>query len=154
MDDQKDSKVLSTLIWVVILGVIVYSSVTLYKRRQAPQESTTGESKLEITDHDRKELKDELEKIVREDLTSRKATKINSINIFNPEIPDNTHINITYEFSYDDTSDAQGNVTHKMRAVAKLEKRADGWQIANVTPNEENLKFTTPLVIEFDRKRE
>jgi hypothetical protein len=36
-----------------------------------------------------------------------------------------------------------------MRAVARLEKRADGWQIENVTPNEENL-----LVIEFNRKKD
>jgi hypothetical protein len=148
MDDQKTSKALSTLIWVLIAAVIVYGSVTLYRKSQTPPET-----KLELTESDRKELKDELEKIVREDLTNRKATKINSIQIFDPELPDATHISITYEFSYDDTSKEEGNVTHKMRAVARLEKRADGWQIENVTPNEETLKFTTPLVIELSQKK-
>jgi hypothetical protein len=149
MDDQKNSKVLSTVIWVAILAVIVYGSVTLYKRNQA-----TPEAKLELTESDRKELKDELEKIVREDLANRKATKINSVEIFDPEIPDATHISLTYEFSYDDNSKERGTVTHKMRAEAKLEKRADGWQIANITPNEENLKFTTPLIIDLEQKKE
>jgi hypothetical protein len=147
MDDQKDSKALSSVIWIVIVAVIVYGSVILYKRNSHPEQT-----KLELTESDRKELKDELEKIVREDLTNRKATKINSIEVFDPEIPDATHISLTYEFSFDDKSETQGNVTHKMRAVAQLEKRADGWQIANITPNEEDLKFTTPLVIERAQK--
>jgi hypothetical protein len=148
MDDQKDSKVLSTVIWVVILAVIVYSSVTLYRRNQAPPPV-----KLELTESDRKELKDELEKIVREDLTRRKATKINSVEVSDPELPDAEHIVINYKFSYDDNSKEEGQVTHKMTATARLVKKADGWQIENVTPSEENLKFSTPLVIELAKTR-
>jgi hypothetical protein len=149
MDDKKDSKVLSRAIWVAIVIIIIYGSVTLYKKNQTVSEAP----KLELTESDRKDLKDELEKIVRNDL-STKATKINSIQVFDPEIPDATHISLTYEFSYDDNSKEEGTVTHKMRAVARLEKKTDGWQIENVMPNEENLKFTTPLVIEFNRKKE
>jgi hypothetical protein len=147
MEDQKNSKVLSTVIWALIVAVIVYSSVTLYRRSQTPPPA-----KLELTESDRKELKDELEKIVREDLTNRKATKINSVDISDPELPDAEHIVINYKFSYDDASETEGNVTHKMSAVARLVKKPDGWQIENVTPNEENLKFTTPLVIELQKK--
>jgi hypothetical protein len=128
----------------VVIGILVFvlvcaEGIATYR--------VTHKTSTELSEDDRKDLKVELEKIVREDLSNSKAaTKINSVQISEPEQPDPDHILIQYQFSYADGSQEQ--VTHEMKAVARLEKISGGWQIASVTANDEHLKFATPMLIQ------
>ena len=130
--------VIVAVVLIVGAGVARYISV----RKSRPP--------FELTDMDKKQIKTDLEKIVRDDLASRKATKVNAVTIADPEISDMNHMLISYEFSYEEAgkSGDDGQVSHDMKAVAHLERIPEGWQIGNVTSGDEDLKFATPLVIQ------
>jgi len=131
---------LPVVIGILVFALILAEGVATYR--------VTHKSSNQLSETDRKDLKEQLEKIVREDLVSTKsATKINSVEISDPEMSDADHIVVSYAFSYDDGAQDQG-VTHEMKAVAHLEKISGGWQIANVTSNDESLKFASPLLIQ------
>lgn len=155
MNFQKLSR--RSLALILLIGLVVCGGLIRYFTR------TKLNQPFELSETDRNELKAELEKIVREDLATRKASKINSVSISDPQITDVNHILIAYQFSYDDATgksaannDASndGQVTHEMKAVAHLERIPQGWQIGDVVSGDEDLKFSTPLVIQTAPKKE
>jgi hypothetical protein len=142
MSSQK--MVRNIVIGVVVLFTVLYVGVNIYRSR-TPKLSEVAP---QLSVNDRNQLKVEMEKVVRNDLINKKVAKINSIEISDPMEIDAEHLLIPYQFSYDDNSDSQGEVNHDMKAQAHLQKIAEGWQIENITPSDESLKFTTPIVIQ------